>query len=178
MGDNTLSFEVGSVWCGNAANRYVFSPSNYLERHVEVENAHDVPEQTFCLQLSLQKQNHSFGILGCQYVPDTSRHLLIRVGVTEDASEYEVKNTGLNDRYANAVMYEALLSTQMNSGLGAGTLTFDRAATHTLYSNPRIFRILTRSLMLFISTPFECMDQLEAQQIIHTAITTVNKHPR
>jgi hypothetical protein len=176
MSNKELNFQVGTVWCGEAANRYVFSAFNYLEGKVEIGNVQNIPKQTFCLKLSLQKHNHSFGILGCQYVPDTSDHLLIRVGTTKLSLKDDAMNSGINDNYGKAVLQEALLCVEMNNVLGAGTLTFDRALIHNVYSNTRVFRILTRGLISFVCAEFECIDHLAAQQIIHTSINAMNQN--
>jgi hypothetical protein len=176
VNNQSFVFRHGRIWFGSLAERFQFEPSTFLVHETILKQAPLLKEQFICIEYSLYKIGHEFGILGCHYVPDTSGRLHIRVGYNAIPDDENIlKHLGIPQNYAEEVLQESILTANEVDFLGSGNLVFDSPFYHRLYSVPRMYRTLARALIYFLNPSEREITSEVIDSILHKAVSQVYK---
>lgn len=109
----------GKVWFGEAANRSIFTPIDYYV-HVLPSGSRILNDECrIYLGLLFQVEHVMFGRLGCQFLPNDSGQLSVKVAVTANDDDIETSGTGLPREHASLVFDEAIKLLTVNNRVGS-----------------------------------------------------------
>src|SRR5689334_8419876 len=171
MESREVALKNGKVWFGEVADRSIFVPIDYYV-HVLPAAARVLNDECrIYLGLLFQSGHSSFGRLGCQFLPNDSGQLTIKVAASIDDDDFEISGIGLPREYARGVFEESVKLLSSDNPLGSGDLIFDRAEFHVVDSSPYIFRLLTKTILRLLARE----NQSASAEEINDYVATVRR---
>ncbi|MBI1257177.1 MAG: hypothetical protein GC204_06875 [Chloroflexi bacterium] len=146
-----LSFRYGRVWFGDEPEQASFIPTGFKEERIDQPAFISELSRSICLRLFLPGLGDSSGVLGAQFTSMPPPETFIRVGYNQSESP-ELLIDGLTESLADTILTQAVKQLTLKNALGSGLLFFNQARYHQMYSTPFVFRILTNSLILLLSS--------------------------
>ena len=113
-----------------------------------------------------------YGLLGAEFQPEHSPHILVKVAVSETAeqtidwllaSRVDRTYMGLPYEYCHSVLEGALTAAEM---LGSGVLTLNCAAYGEVGSSPRIFKQLASTVVKLLASKIKSVLESEIIAIV------------
>jgi hypothetical protein len=160
-----ITFRGGAVWFEDSPEETYFSPIGFKELKIAQTTTTRAAGQRIGIRLFLPGFADSFGALGAQFTPLEQNETMIRVAYNQP-KKYMAVSSGLPESFADVVLMQAEKDLTANKSLGSGVLLFDRARYDNAHSTSFIFRILTRSVLLLLSS--------ETPQTSETVLELVN----